>query len=272
VPDIKLDFSQVTYSGVLEIVAPVVPGSILAIGTLVLNPSLAASLLSSPYLGYRSRLVAAVFISYVAGLLLHLLVTYSSYFFGYMIGHLFGTRIVPNPPTPWRNLMWRKVARIFLGPDLAPSTDELYFKNFHEQELKKAELIQDLTARANQAKSAEEYFLPKSVAEGDWFGWYQVFSKYFATSQWSAPSQYFLSMLHTASWAVILLMVLNNHHQWLAWIFCLIGLFFGNGIAWFSGGMFNDPYGYEQTARLLRTIKQCNELEAKSEKESASTP
>jgi hypothetical protein len=70
VPDIKLDFSNVTYSSVLEIIAPIVPGAILAVGTLVLNPSLAAKLLSNPYLGYRSRLAASVFISYAAGLLL----------------------------------------------------------------------------------------------------------------------------------------------------------------------------------------------------------
>lgn len=269
-PDIKLDFSQVTYSGVLEIVAPVVPGGILAIGTLVLNPSLAAVLLSSPYLGYRSRLVAAVFISYVAGLVLHLLVGYSSYLVGYMIGWLFGSKLIPDPPTPWKNLMWRRMARIFLGPNLAPSTDDLYFKNLHEQESKKADAIEDPAARANQKKFVEEFFLPKSIADGDWYSWYQVLSKYFAKpSGWAAPSQYFLSMVHAASWAVILLMALTHRHHWFAWVLCLIGLFFGNGVAWFSGGMFSDPYGTEQTAELLRALKHSNEPDMKNEREPA---
>jgi len=269
-PDIKLDFSQVTYSGALEIVAPIVPGGILAIGTLVLNPSLAASLLSSPYLGYRSRLVAAVFISYVAGMLLHLLVGYSSYLVGYIFGFLFGSKLIPDPPTPWKNLLWRRMARIFLGPDLAPATDDLYFKDLHEQESKKADAIQDPATRANQKKFVEEFFLPKSIADGDWYGWYQVLSKYFATSpSWGAPSQYFLSMVHTASWAVIFLMVLNHRHHWLAWVLCLIGLFFGNGIAWFSGGIFSDPYGTEQTAELLRALKRSSEPDTKTQKEPA---
>ena len=119
VPDIKLDFSRVTYSNVLEIIAPIVPGGILAVGTLVLNAPLAARLLSNPYLGYRSRLVAAIFISYTSGLILNLLVNYTSYLVWYMVGYLFGSRIFPDPPTPWRNLHWRQMARRFLGPDLA---------------------------------------------------------------------------------------------------------------------------------------------------------
>lgn len=265
-PDIKLDFSRVTYSSVLEVIAPIVPGGILAVGTLVLNPALAARLLSNPLLGYRSRLVATVFVSYTAGLLLYLLVNYSSYLLGYVIGTLWGSKLFPNPPTPWKNLVWRRSARKFLGPDFAPSTDELYFQNLHEQELKKAEAIEDLEARANQKKFIQELFMPKIVADGDWYWWYQVLSKYFSLSQlWAPPWQYFLSMVHTASWAVILLMLLNHQHNWFAWVICVCGLFFGNGASWFSGGLFSDPYGVEQTALLLRAMKLGHEFDNKSE-------
>src|SRR6476619_878076 len=114
-PDIKLDFSQVTYSSVLEIVAPIVPGAILAFGTIILNPQLAGKVLSNPYLGYRSRLAAAVLLSYIAGLLFNLLVGYVSYTTGYLIGLLFGKKLLANSPTPWRNLIWRRMARSFLG-------------------------------------------------------------------------------------------------------------------------------------------------------------
>ena len=99
-PDIKLDFSRVTYSNVLELLAPIVPGGILGVGTLVLNPRLSAELLWNPYLGYRSRLAAAIFISYLAGLLLNLLVGYVSYFVGYMFAYLGGSKLFPSPPTP----------------------------------------------------------------------------------------------------------------------------------------------------------------------------
>lgn len=267
-PDIKLDFSSVTYSGVLEIIAPIVPGGILGIGTLYLNPELAARLLSNPYLGYRSRLASAIFISYAAGLLLNLLVGYASYFVGYMLGYLWGSKIFPDPPTPWRNLHWRRMARRFLGPDLAPTTDDLYLKEFHDQQLKEANAIQDAEQRAAQLKLVKEFFEPKSTAESDWYWWYQVLGKYFAKPQsWAAPGQYFLSMVHTASWAVILLMALNHHNHWFAWVLCLIGVFFGNGSSWFSGGAWSDRYAVDQTAMLFRALKPLSVPESKDEKE-----
>ncbi len=211
-PDIKLDFSRVTYSNVLELIAPIVPGGILGVGTLVLNPSLAAKVLSSPFLGYRSRLIAALFISYTAGLLLNLLVSYTSYFIGYLFGYLGASKLFASP-TPWENLIWRRVARRFLGPEFAPSTDELYFENLHKQKLKEANDIQDAGERERQVKSAEAYFAPKRDAASDWFWWYQILGKYFAMSRVeSAPWQYFLSMVHSASWAVIFLMVFNQAH------------------------------------------------------------
>ncbi len=267
-PDIKLDFSRVTYSNVLEIIAPVVPGGILAVGTLVLNPHLAARLLSNPYLGYRSRLAAAIFISYSAGLLLNLLVNYTSYLLGYVVVSLWGSKLFPTPPTPWRNLLWRKMARKFLGPDLAPATDDLYLKELHEQKLNEANAIQDAEARAIQLNFVSEFFLPKSIAETEWGWWYQVLDKYFATPQlWAAPWQYFLSMVHTASWAVIFLMVSTHHNQWFAWLLCITGVFFGNGSSWFSGGAHSDPYAVGQTAMLFRALKPLSEPETNGEKE-----
>jgi hypothetical protein len=255
-PDIKLDFSRVTYSGVLDVVAPIVPGGILGLGTLILNPQGAAKLLSNEYLGYRSRLVLGVFAAYIAGLLLNLFVSYNSYFLGYMIGLLFGKELFKNSPTPWRNLLWRRVARRFLGPDLAPVTDDLYFKEMYEAEKQKAQQIQDPTAKATQLKFVEEFFLPKSIAEGDWYFWYDVLGKYFTAEQWWAPPwQYFLSMVHTASWAVIYLMVVNHRHHWFAWLLSINGIFFGNFVGWFSGGTFSDPFALTQTAMLLREMK-----------------
>ncbi len=267
-PDIKLDFSRVTYPNVLEIIAPIVPGGILAVGTLVLNPSLAARLLSNPYLGYRSRLAASLFISYAAGLLLNLLVNYTSYSVGYMIGYIWGSKLFPNPPTPWRNLLWRKMATKFLGPDLAPATDDLYLKELHDQKLNEANAIQDAEEKAIQLKLVEEFFLPKSMAETEWAWWYLVLEKYFVAPQlWAAPWQYFLSMVHTASWAVILLMLLNHHNHWFAWVLCITGVFFGNVSSWFSGGAQSDPYAIGQTAMLFRALKPLSEPDPKGEKE-----
>jgi hypothetical protein len=152
------------------------------------------------------------------------------------------------------------MARKFLGPDLAPATDDLYFKEMHEAEKKKAEQIPDPNARAAQAKFVEEFFLPKSVAEGDWYWWYEVLGKYFSLDQWWAPPwQYFLSMLHAASWAVVFLMLINHRYHWFAWVLCLSGIFFGNFSSWFSGGVFSDPYAVAQTAMLLRAARPTSE-------------
>jgi hypothetical protein len=255
-PDIKLDFSRVSYPSVLEVVAPIVPGAILAVGTLILNPQLAGRLLSNPYLGYRSRIVAAVFLSYFAGLLLNLIVSYGSFFTGYVIGFAAKDKLFKNMPTPWRTIHWRRVARVFLGNDLAPSTDDFYFKEMHDAEVMKAELIEDPQQKAAQRKFVQDNFLPKSIADNEWYWWYEVLGKYFAIQQWWAPpSQYFLGMLHTASWSVVLLMALNHRHHWLAWVFCALGIFFGNLSGWFSGGTFSDPYAVNQTAMLSRIVK-----------------
>jgi hypothetical protein len=255
-PDIKLDFSRVTYSGVLEIAAPIVPGSIIAFGILTLNPQLAAKLLSNPYLGYKSRIAAAILLSYIAGLLLNLLINYIGYYAGFLFGKAFGKKLFPNPPTPWRNLHWRRMARTFLGDDLAPSTDDLYFKEMHEAEAKKAEQIQDPQQKAAQQKFVQDFFLPKSIADNEWYWWYEVLSKYFTVEQWWAPPwQYFLAMVNTASWAVVLLMVFIHRHHWFAWVLCTAGVFFGTIAVWFTGGVFGDPYGVNQTAMLLRIIK-----------------
>jgi hypothetical protein len=266
-PDIKLDFSRVTYSSVLEITAPIVPGGILAVGTLILSPQLAAKLLSNPYLGYKSRLAAAIFISYAAGLLLNLLVSYTSYLFGYMVGYLWGSKLFPSPPTPWRNLLWRKMARQFLGPDFAPATDDLYFKELHEQKLNEANAIQDAEQRGIQLKFVSEFFLPKSTAESEWGWWSQVLDKYFAKAQpWAPPWQYFISMLHTSSWSVIFLMVSTHHNEWFVWLLCLDGVFLGNVATWFWGVQ-NDPYAISQTAMILRVLKPAAEPDPNVEKE-----
>lgn len=262
-PDIKLDFSRVTYSSVLEIAAPIIPGGILAVGTLVLSPQLAARLLSTPYLGYRSRLVAAIFISYAAGLLLNLLVGYTSYLLGYTVGYLWSSKLFPNPPTPWRNLLWRKMARKFLGPDLAPATDDLYFKEMHEKTLSEANAIQDAEQKAFQLKFASEFFIPKAMADTEWNWWYQVLDKYFATPQfWAPPWQYFLSIVHTTSWAVIFLMVSTHHNQWFAWLLCMIGIFIGN-VASLFWGVHSDPYAIGQTAMIFRALKPLSQVATK---------
>jgi hypothetical protein len=264
VPDIKLDFSRVAYSNVLELLAPVVPGGILAVGTLVLNPTLAGRILSNLYLGYRSRLAAAIFISYAAGLLLNLLVSYTSFFVGFMFGYTGIYKLLPNK-TPWQNLHWRKLARRFLGPDLSPITDDFYFKELHEQKLKEANAIPDAEERSRQVKLVQEFFVPKSEADAEWYWWYQILDKYFANSQSGpAPWQYFLSMVHTASWAVILLMVLNHRNHWLAWVLCITGIFFGNGTSWFFQ---RDPYSLEQMAMLLRALKPISLGKIEVEKE-----
>ncbi len=255
-PDIKFDFSRVTYSGVLEIAAPIVPGAILAFGTLTLNPQLASKLLSNPYLGYRSRIAAAILLAYIAGLLLNLLVSYTSYTVGYVVGQAFGKHLFPNPPTPWRSLHWRRMARAFLGDALAPSTDDLYFQEQHEAEAKKADQIQNPLEKAAQQKRVFDFYYPQNVADNDWYWWYESLSKYFTAEQWWAPpAQYFVAMVHTTSWAVVLLMILNHRHHWFAWLLCASGIFFGNVAGWFGGGVFSDPYGVNQTAMLLRIIK-----------------
>lgn len=61
-------------------------------------------------------------------------------------------------------------------------------------------------------------------------------------------------------------MVLNHHHHWFAWLACLNGIFFGNGIAWFSG-IYTDPYAIAQTASMMRAVRHPSGTDADAEPE-----
>jgi hypothetical protein len=151
---------------------------------------------------------------------------------------------------------------------LAPATDDLYFKGLHDQKLKAANAIEDVEERKNRFKFVDEYFQPKEQSAADWFWWHQIFGKYFAAPQGGpAPWQYYLSMVHTASWAVIILMVSNHHNHWFAWVLCITGVFFGNGASWASGGGHSDPHALDQTAMLIRALKPLTAPDTKTEKE-----
>ena len=255
-PEIKFDFSQVSYSGVLEVFAPITTGTVLAFGTLTLNPPLAASFLSNPFFGYKTRIVMGVLFFYLAGLLLNLMVSYVGYSIGYVFGYVFGQKLLPTRTTPWRNTHWRKTANTFLGEGLAPSTMEPYIEELERAELQKANQIQDPMKKEEQLKFINGFFLPKKIADSEWYWWHQVLEKYFTVQQWWAPpSQYYVNMLNMASWAIIVLMILNHRHHWFAWLFSITGISFGTLSSWFSGGTFSDPYAVSQTAMLLRIIK-----------------
>jgi len=261
-PEIKVDLARVTYPGILEVVAPIIPGSILAIGTLVLSPQAASKILSIPFLGYRSKLITAVFASYVAGLLLYLLLNYVTYFIGYLLGGALakrplGSRMFGPPPAPWRYGWWRRAARKLIGPDLAPSTDEPYIKDLHDKSLAEANAITDPVTREERLRFVHDFFFPKNVADNEWYWWYVILNEYFRKPEWWAPpARYFLSMVHSASWAVILLMLINHRHHWLAWSLCALGLLFGNVGSWFADGAYGpDPHGVAQTAKILRLLR-----------------
>ena len=255
-PDIKFDFSQVSYSGVLEVVAPITTGAVFAFGSLLLNPPLVANLLWNPFLGYKTRIVGGVIFFYLAGLLFNLFVSYVGYTVGYLFGLRFGQKLFPSETTPWRNTHWRKTANAFLGTALAPSTMDAYLQDQEKIEMEKAEQIQDPTKKEQQLKFLNDFFFPRKIADSEWFWWHQVLEKYFTVQQWWAPPwQYYANMFNTASWAIILLMVLNHRHHWFAWLFAITGIFFGTLSSWFSGGTFSDPHAVGQTAMLLRIIK-----------------
>src|SRR5215472_10175971 len=92
--DIKFDLSSVNYSGILEAVLPIVPGSILAFGTIILNPRLAGNLLANPFLGYKTRIAAGILLAYLSGLLLSLIINYVTYTVGYLTGTIFQKRLI----------------------------------------------------------------------------------------------------------------------------------------------------------------------------------
>src|SRR5260370_41319091 len=71
------------------------------------------------------------------------------------------------------------MAKTILVDDLAPTTDDLYFKDVHDAEAKKAEQIQDPQQKAAQQKFVQDFFLPKSIADNEWYWWYEVLPENF---------------------------------------------------------------------------------------------
>jgi len=107
--------------GVVQILSPVIPGGTLVLGLIWVYEKLPTHQLDFPELGYYSAIPIIVFSMYVVGFVLTVLMNIYSYLVAAVLYHW--VKGMPHFNTePWKNREWRKVAKQFIGEELAGGT------------------------------------------------------------------------------------------------------------------------------------------------------
>lgn len=116
---ISIGLSRVPHRLVLQVIAAFIPGFLLVVGGLAARRDLAAEFFSSQTIGYYSKIALILITACIAGWILYLIVLGGP---NYLLGQLW---IRTRPPVNEHstNSEWRKVARKFIGEDLAPTDD-----------------------------------------------------------------------------------------------------------------------------------------------------
>jgi hypothetical protein len=188
-PEIHVNFDQVTYERVYQLFLPLIPGSTLVGGLVLAHPDRASAIVAVLGLGRYSRIAALVCCVYIVGLILYgfsmavtggvsLLVPW----FLNKIKRPFPTR--PNAVSA-KSTVWRRVAAEFLGtltplpsamfvpPTIANDVEWQDFYNvlqdyiLRERPLLSNELIQFLT-NLQAASWALTYLYWKTALRGHW--------------------------------------------------------------------------------------------------------
>ena len=250
-PQIHLNFGPTSVDKLYQIALPLIPGSLVVAGTLVLRPSLRSQL--APIYDPHSYVWLGILIlcAYVVGYILYAL---SGTMAGLVSGGLYVLvfHFWKNPERP--NFMlsqqatWRKVAAEFLGKSLAPA------------EPPPIAITPENIGTAGSMFT--ESFNARKEHNAQWQLWYNVLQDYLlsGTPILSPDAAFVLLGMQAAGWAVIYLSVLSSHAlSWtivaLAWVFVFVGssFYFFSALSYVT----SDRLTYwDFTARLLAEIRK----------------
>lgn len=116
---LKIDLGRLPQRLVFQIIGLFIPGFVLVVGGLLARRDLAAEFFSAQTIGYYSKIALILIAAWVVGWTLFLIVLGGP---NYLLGQLW-IRTQPPINAPSKETEWRKVAKKFIGDDLAPTND-----------------------------------------------------------------------------------------------------------------------------------------------------
>jgi hypothetical protein len=251
-PEVHVSLDRPTIQHIYQLFLPFFPGGTLILGLALARPDSLAYFAASRGIGYYSLIVAAVFLAYVAGLMLYSLSLNFGAILSTILNQLCWTstkcRPTRNNATTSQNHVWRTVAAAFLGKQLTPSSP--------------AGL-----AGSGLFTSSNDFphGVPASVQQYDldWNDWYNVLQDYVLRGVPVLPSEvFFLFMIIQATgWALLIVSVpsrLGRQHPVALVVIALLVVF--SALTQFGASYFYFKYdrlpAMELTARLLAEIRE----------------
>jgi hypothetical protein len=121
-PELHVNFGQVTFGRIYQIFMRLIPGSTLIGGLMLAYPASAATASNALGLGRYSRFAAVVCAVYIVGFVLYGLSVFVSANCSVALSNIVFKRWPPKRPNEVssKSTVWRRVASEFLGPSLAP--------------------------------------------------------------------------------------------------------------------------------------------------------
>ena len=121
---VRIDLATLKPDSLSDWLAPLVPGLLLGVGITAFHPELASDYFLLHYLDYSVK----VGVAFAAFYLLGLLVTFAWGSISFALGFSLAM-VVHMKSKPWHNILWRKVAKLYLDEKIAPAIENLWDKD-----------------------------------------------------------------------------------------------------------------------------------------------
>jgi hypothetical protein len=249
-PEVHVNLDRPTIQHIYQLFLPIVPGGALVIGYAMAHPQHVKCFVAGMGIGYYSLIAAAVFIAYVAGLMLFALSIHVGAMFSFWMGWLCGKipRLLPirNNVSTSQSHVWRTVAASFLGDELSP----------------KPPTVEGATGLFTTSAQFTPP-APVSVYNYDvaWNDWYNVLQDYVLHAPPLNSEGYFLfTIVQATCWAVIAVSFhprFSRHHPFALILVCALALLTAlvQFIANYAYLKYDRLSALDFTARLVAAIR-----------------
>jgi len=250
-PEVHVSLDRPTIQHIYQLFLPFFPGGTLVLGLALAHPDSLAYFAASRGIGYSSLIVAAVFLAYVAGLMLYVASFHFGGFLSTGVNQLCWRspkcRPARNNSSISQNHVWRTVAAAFLGKQLTPSPPAgvpgsgLFTNSTHFP--------------SPTPPSVQQYDI-------DWNDWYNVLQDYVLRGvPVLPPDAFFLfTIIQATGWALLVVSVpsrLGRHHPVALLVIALLVVL--SALTQFAANYFYFNYdrlpATDLTARLLAEIR-----------------
>ncbi len=203
-PEVHVNFDQLTFERVYQIFLPLIPGCTLVGGLLMAHPQGTSALAAALGLGRYARIGALICCVYVVGLILYGFGVVITSYCSMLLAWLFGKIKIPFPErqnqVPSKSTIWRRVASEFLGtltplppsPPLPPiAGNDVEWQDFYN-------VLQDYVLRRSPILHNELLLLFTNLQAAGWALTY-LFWRTALRGHWSVILVSIILILFTAS-------------------------------------------------------------------------